>query len=1137
MKSSWMRGGWLALFTGLATLTFGFVGFAGALDNAILAGQCDKDALSYRPGEEMVFRLVLDKVEGPVPEGEYRIRWRVTGDDGSVTNGIAPILARPEPLVIRTSLSKPGFVRVNAYVIGKDGRHFLKPGKRLYYDTGIEFDGGAAVEPEKLEAVPEPADFDAFWKDRRAELDAVPFDVTACREPVRTSAGGPLGFRVAIPCAGGRPVTSYLYLPRDASATKRYPARAVFDGYGVYNPRVVWNGEGGGKEIVLHINAHGAPLGLADADFDAWAAQHVQPKDAKGLDRYALSADEHRSPTNAYFLGMAYRVQRAMDYLKALPEWNGTDLTASGGSQGGMQSVWAAGLDAAVTRLEILVPWCCNIGGHDVQGRNRKNWGVQWTSAMGYFDTVNFGKRVARNAVAVISRAGLGDYTCPPEGVACLYNALPCRKSITWIQASTHPFTPRWPHRKDFTFAVTELEGELALKPTFVSCGVSYGTKEALPEAALAWRKRGGTWRSLTGVHFPFFRRNAAYRASLVDLEENADYEVRILSQGKVLAAATFRTWSSAVTVAKTVTLGKATRFPVRIADKGTPGGWIRYVPEPGFELDYRDDASPAFVLDGAEHVILDGFTVRGSGARSIITLSDTRAVRILNCDLSRWGRTGMPKFDDSGMLYDAKGDLVNFDGAIAIGAGARDTVIERCWIHDPRGRANSWFYSHPAGPEAVVAGIPCEGTVIRWCDFTGSDAHRFNDCVESLGNFDADGGLNRDSDVYGNFMAFANDDCIELDGGQRNVRCFDNRFESALVGVSVQGCMMGPSYVMRNAFTSMCEEFGMAGQTVKTGGGDHGPDARTFVEKNLFWGKGTGIVMMPTLSAVVRDNVFCGGQAIARLSESPRSTSERNVLGATVAEAELDPGIPRRPVPFLLDRVRFSGITVVAGHVTPTTLTFKASCAKDAAAPVPFTVVKPADMDWFTVAPAAGTLAPGEERSFTVSLDAQKMGGRRQYRGVFLVRTPDGLSRAVTLYAETDFVPPYRAEKPGDVALYAPEATAGVFRALDKGRPLEFTFDVPKAGRYYPMIHAKTWGWIDVSVDGGAFVPSRQENAAHPFWTLLTTDTKTLHGGGRHCWLDLTAGRHVIRLRQNRGGLVLDGLVLTDNPLSFEPK
>lgn len=86
-----------------------------------------------------------------------------------------------------------------------------------------------------------------------------------------------------------------------------------------------------------------------------------------------------------------------------------------------------------------------------------------------------------------------------------------------------------------------------------------------------------------------------------------------------------------------------------------------------------KDDTASAFVLDGAEHVILDGFTVLGSGARGLVALSDTRAVRILNCDLSRWGRTGTPKFDDCGMLHDAKGELVNFDGATTTGGEKAD--------------------------------------------------------------------------------------------------------------------------------------------------------------------------------------------------------------------------------------------------------------------------------------------------------------------------------------------------------------------------------------------------------------------------------------------------------------------------------
>ena len=63
---------------------------------------------------------------------------------------------------------------------------------------------------------------------------------------------------------------------------------------------------------------------------------------------------------------------------------------------------------------------------------------------------------------------------------------------------------------------------------------------------------------------------------------------------------------------------------------------------------------------------------------------------------------------------------------------------------------------------------------------------HPWNDAVEGAGNFSDDGGFNRDAEGYGNFLAFAADDSIELDGGMQNVRCWGNRFEGAGCGVSV---------------------------------------------------------------------------------------------------------------------------------------------------------------------------------------------------------------------------------------------------------------------------------------------------------------------------------------------------------------
>ena len=54
------------------------------------------------------------------------------------------------------------------------------------------------------------------------------------------------------------------------------------------------------------------------------------------------------------------------EYLKTRPEWNGKDLAACGGSQGGLQASWAAALVKGVSEVRLEVPWCCDLGGREV---------------------------------------------------------------------------------------------------------------------------------------------------------------------------------------------------------------------------------------------------------------------------------------------------------------------------------------------------------------------------------------------------------------------------------------------------------------------------------------------------------------------------------------------------------------------------------------------------------------------------------------------------------------------------------------------------------------------------------------------------------------------------------------------------
>ena len=109
---------------------------------------------------------------------------------------------------------------------------------------------------------------------------------------------------------------------------------------------------------------------------------------------------------------------------------------------GGLQTMWAAGLDPDVSEANPSIPWCCDMGGRETLKRNGMTWGVGETEALRYFDPVNMAKRVSPKCKLTVTRAGLGDYTCPPSGIAVLFNNLKCDKTINWVQGSTHGHVP-----------------------------------------------------------------------------------------------------------------------------------------------------------------------------------------------------------------------------------------------------------------------------------------------------------------------------------------------------------------------------------------------------------------------------------------------------------------------------------------------------------------------------------------------------------------------------------------------------------------------------------------------------------------------------------------------------------------------
>ena len=392
----------------------------------------------YAPDEPMEFEFTVDFGEQEAPKKPCFVKWTRTGDDGKRETGVVEVVPG-KPAVVKTSLATPGFVRMQANLTNPKKVVLRQKIKAGYYKgkvQNIAFDGGVGVEPEKLQpAAEEPADFDAFWARQKEKLAKIP--VKYEMKKVSKPGASVEVYAVSVDCAGPRPVTGYLTMPANAKE-KSLPAYANYQGY---SPSSVQKAPKGGPKgrINLTINAHGYELGK-DADYYKEFYKSIKSNGKN----YALDPKQNEDPETAYFNGMALRVMRSLQFLKALPQWDGKTLVVSGGSQGGLQTIWAAALDSDVSLALPNVTWCCDLAGADLKKR-LKGWLPAYVPALNYYDSVFHAKRI--KCPVTITRAGLGDYTCPPSGLAILYNNLKAPKKIIWFQGSTHGFVPKNPQK------------------------------------------------------------------------------------------------------------------------------------------------------------------------------------------------------------------------------------------------------------------------------------------------------------------------------------------------------------------------------------------------------------------------------------------------------------------------------------------------------------------------------------------------------------------------------------------------------------------------------------------------------------------------------------------------------------------
>ena len=648
------------------------------------------------------------------------------------------------------------------------------------------------------------------------------------------------------------------------------------------------------------------------------------------------------------------------------------------------------------------------------------------------------------------------------------------------------------------------LPAELEIVPGYVSASLHLPgidvKKEEDFSSKLSFREKNGKFTSALSLICNAAEKTA--RGVIVNLKENTEYEVKLdcsYNDKKKSFTKKFRTKNSVVPISETIVLTEENWK--KLADNlksGTENGYVRYTAKPGLVLDAKGRKYGLFVK--GKYMVFDGLTIKNAQWDGI-RLEGANNIIIRNCDISHFGRIGVFRKERLGRFYEGK-TLLNQDSGIWI-LNSSHVLVEKCYIHDCNGHANSWFYVHPAGPKAMSAKKAAAVTV-RYNDFIGGDTHRYNDVIECFENSSPTGGFYRDAEIYGNYLAISNDDGIELEGGEMNTRFFRNRIEQTLCGVSTGCNVSGPSFVFENLVCNPGDEFGGHSTAFKNGHSKFGTGTlRHF--NNTCVGYGHGIngfsvnsnqnylkfyglnnllnvkgsycspnSMFWKARSILDYSLVFGGQSEQYRNIALCKDQEKNGIVAPMQFVDAEHGNYRlkpgtvgtgsgKPIPnFTAEKNVNRGAFLSEADLPyrPFTLerdkaVIKLDCEKKTEETViltakektEFKIYKNDEFSFFTVTPSAGTVVPGKKFVLKIGVNKKNIRQARINNGAFLIRRRDGLSRPVSVSVNSRSLV-HLTEKLRRQAIYG--------KLVDKKENI-YEFDVPVKGVWYLMTFGKT--------------------------------------------------------------------------------
>ena len=434
----------------LAVLTIGaFIVSGAAVEKHNVKLSLDKKDGIYKKGDKVTLNIQCT-VKGKPCNGPIKLT--VRHPDGKEESQIFD--TNPGQFVYDAAKSPDAIQFLVSPLNAEKKPFFIGKGRR---HRPLSFDIGIAVDPQEFKTgSAEPEDFKKFWDDAKAELAKVPikelerkelpvsnqnigkhptyfaFKIVAPMPEPKTLEGKFKAWDVKVACIGA-PVSGILTMPADAKA-KSLPVIVSFHGAPGKSARAAF-----AEDVIrFDVNAHGFENGQP-------------PEYYKNIHATKLKAYMYRDTGNrdkCYFRGMYLRVQRALDYVKTLPEYDGKTLIVVGNSQGGGQSLVAAGLDSDVKLVYASVPAMCDHGGGlafrspgwpKLMGcKNGKPRRPEVAKTAPYFDAAIFAKYIKAEAYLTV---GLVDGVCAPTSVFCAFNNIPGKKHLTPLPGHGHSRT------------------------------------------------------------------------------------------------------------------------------------------------------------------------------------------------------------------------------------------------------------------------------------------------------------------------------------------------------------------------------------------------------------------------------------------------------------------------------------------------------------------------------------------------------------------------------------------------------------------------------------------------------------------------------------------------------------------------